>query len=115
MTDITLHRETDETIQFSYFETDGTTSRVLTGATVYFTVKVVKYSTVADDTDALIKTDVTPTDPANGKTDINLSHLDTAIAPLVYFYDIKVKEQDGKIYLAQQGRCTVTTSPTNRT
>lgn len=113
---ISLNHKTDQSIAFQYYDTDGTTPRTLSGATVYFTVKAGSYSASATDTDALIKKDITShTNAAQGQTSIDLTNADTNIRPSSsYHYDVKVKETSGKVYLAQSGICSVTASPTNR-
>ena len=113
-TNITIPRETDFDVDFSYLNEDNT-ARALTGATVYFTIKSDAYDTDADDSEALISKDVTShTDAANGLTTISLTDVETSIAPATYFYDIVVVESDTKRYRAAQGRCTITSGPTNR-
>lgn len=113
--DITLYHKSDQALAFQYFESDGTTARDLTGATVYLTAKTNSYSSTADDSDALFKVDVTDhTDPTNGQTTISITNAMTNITPGKYHYDIKVKEADNKVYLAQSGICTLTATPTNR-
>lgn len=113
--DISFNTRTDKTISYQYYEDDGTTQRTLTGATVFFTLKENPHDTDADDSEAVLtKTITSHSDAPNGQTLIELTDSDTNIAPKNYFYDVKVKESDGKIYLATKGRCRVSGSPTNR-
>lgn len=115
MADITLNQKTDESITFQYYETDGTTPRTLVGATVYFTVKENKFDSDADDSEsAIYKTITSHTTPASGLTTITLTDTDTNVTPKNYFYDVRVKETDGNIYMATSGRCRVNGTPTNR-
>jgi hypothetical protein len=113
--DIQLNRNTDDLLTFQYFDEDGVTKRSLVDCTVYFTVKTKPYDST-DDSDAILKKDVTEhTDAANGLTSFSLTREETNITPFNYFYDIKVKESDDKVYLAQKGRCLVDGNLTNRT
>jgi hypothetical protein len=115
MADITLYRKTDQTIDFQYYDTDNTTARTLAGATVYFTVKTNKYDSDSDDSEALIYKNVTShTNAAAGESQIVLSDTETNVEPNRYFYDIKVKESDGNIYLATSGTCKIIATTTNR-
>lgn len=112
--DITLYRGADQDISFSYVGDSGT-ARSLVGATVYFTVKPNPFDTDSDDSDATISATVTShTNPSAGVTLISLTDTQTTVDPKVYFYDIKVKEDDGKVYVATTGRLTVTPNVTNR-
>ena len=115
MADITIDRATDIAITFQYYESDGTTKRTLTGATVYFTVKDNSWDDDADDSEAIISKDITShTDAATGLTTITLTDLQTNVEPKKYYYDVTVKESDGLIYKATEGRCTIESVVTNR-
>lgn len=115
MADITLARTTDETITFQYYESNGTTIRTLTGATVFFTVKENSFDTSTTDATALItKTVTSHTDAVLGLTTILLTKAQTTVDPNSYFYDVRVKEVDGSIHLATYGRCIIQGTPTNR-
>jgi hypothetical protein len=114
--DITIDKKTDQDITFQYYEADSLTTRTLVGATVFFTVKANPYDTDPSDSLAKMKKIVsTHTTPSTGLTTITLTSTDTDVPPLSYFYDIKVKEADGKIYNAQEGKCVIDGSPTNST
>jgi len=114
--DITIYKKTDQLITFQYYEEDGTTQRSLTDCTIFFTVKPDSNDSDADDSEATIfKTITSHTTPATGLSAIALTDADTDVAPKKYFYDVKVKESDGNIYLAQKGRITVLATVTNRT
>jgi hypothetical protein len=116
MADLTLNRKTDEVITFQYYDSDGTTPRALTGATILFTVKPNSYDSDDDDSEAILsKTITSHTNAAAGQSSITLTDVDTNVTPSNYFYDIKVVESDGKIYKATSGRCLISGSPTNRT
>ena len=113
MAAITIPKGTTYAITFTY-KRDGVAAD-LTGATVYFTIKSAEFDSDADDSDALIKKDVTVhTDAESGETEITLSPTDTNVVPGDYFYDIKVKEADGDVYKAVEGKVKVDGSPTNR-
>jgi hypothetical protein len=114
-TNISIDKKTDAVISFQYYDSDGTTPRSLVGCTLLFTVKENSYDADADDSEASIyKTVTSHTTPATGLSAIELTDTDTDITPKTYFYDVKVKESDNKIYLAQSGRLTINPSVTNR-
>ena len=115
MANITLHHKTDQDITFQYYEANGTTTRSLVDATVFFTLKKNSHDDDADDSNAILKKTVTVhTSAGAGLTTISLTDTDTNIRPKNYFYDIKVKEANGLIYKATSGSCRVEGSPTNR-
>lgn len=114
--DIEIYKKTDQSITFQYYEEDGTTIRSLVDCTLFFTVKPDSSDLDTDDSEATIyKTVTSHTTPASGLSAINLTDTDTDVAAKKYFYDVKVKESDGNIYLAQKGRITVLATVTNRT
>lgn len=115
MADIEFTRKTDASFTFQYYESDGTTARALSSCTVYFTVKDNQFDSDADDSGAALATSVTShTSAATGLTTFALTDDQLNIDPKLYFYDIRVKEADGKIYKAQSGTCRINGSPTNR-
>jgi hypothetical protein len=112
MANLKVNRGTTYTIEFQY-QRDGVDT-TLVGATVRFTVKAAEYDSNATDSDAIILKNVTDGD-ANGQATIVIDPADTAlVAPLKYYYDIKVEQADGEIYKVDQGRLTLDGSPTNR-
>lgn len=116
MSDITLNKKTDATINFQYYESDEETPRTLVGATLFFTLKENAYDSDADDSEAILKKTVTNhSNAAAGQSQINLTDDETDVDPKTYFYDIKIKEVSGNIYLASSGRCLVSATVTNRT
>lgn len=88
----------------------------LTGATVFFTMKSDEYDSDSDDSDAAVKKTITDhTDAAAGQTTIEIEPADTAnLEPGKYFYDIRVKEADGRIFKVDEGTVKLDGSPTNR-
>lgn len=115
MSDLNIDKKTDATINFQYYESDGTTARTLVDSTIFFTVKENIYDSDVDDSEATIKKTVTShTNAGAGTSAITLTDTDTDVAPKKYFYDIKVKESDGSIYKAQSGRLTINPTITNR-
>ena len=115
MADITINMQTDIAITFQYYESDGTTARALTGATVYFTIKPNSWDQDSDDSEALLSYSTTShTNPSGGLTTITLTDVNTNIVPGNYFYDIVVKESNGLIYKATEGRCRIESKVTNR-
>jgi len=87
----------------------------ITGYTVYFTVKEKEDETV-DDSNALIQVDVTShLDPVNGKTNINLTNIQTNIPVGKYVYDIQWKDTGGKIKTIVSDKFIVYKDTTKRT
>ncbi len=93
----------------------------LSGSTVYFTVKPEASVTQADPTDqsAVLKTQTTThTEPAAGKTVIELTaELTSVVPPGDYVYDIQVKHSNGKVRTYNNGpqQLTVLADVTQRT
>ena len=86
----------------------------LSGATVYFTVKVFEDSS-EDDSTALIKKDITShTDPTAGLTTITLTPSETNKTPKLYKYDIKLKKANGDKQTVAKGKCEIKQVITNR-
>lgn len=114
MNDITIFR--NRTYPFKYRHTDTTGAAVsLSGATVYFTVKMDEWDTDATDSAALIQKTITAhTDADGGLTEWEITDADTDLEPGKYYYDVIVefngKSQPPSLY----GRFTVTGTPTNR-
>ena len=82
---------------------------------MYFTLKPNPHDDDSDDSDALISTSATShTNAAAGQTTLTLTDTETNIAPGNYFYDIVVKESNGLIYKAAEGRCRIQGKVTNR-
>ncbi len=74
---------------------------VLTSNTVYFTVKINK-----DDTDAsalIAKSWTSHTDATNGITSVELSTSESNIAVGTYYYELKRKDSDSKVFSCQTG------------
>lgn len=93
---IELVRGDDEAIELEFLNEADNTPIDLTGSTVMFTVRANKDE--ADDTNALIKKDVTShIDPTHGKTVVELSHTETTVAVGNYNYDLQIKDTAGKI------------------
>lgn len=118
---LTINRGTTYSITYQHFINGVSAS--LVGATVYFTVKSAENDTSSLDATAIIKKDVTShTDPTHGITTITLDPSATSyvngtsnyINPGRYYYDIKVKDATGNIYLTEKGRVNIAGSSTNR-
>lgn len=91
-------------------------ARTLVGATVRFTVKSTEFSNDANDTDAVIKKNVTTGNSA-GVASIVLAPADTAtLTPGKYYYDIKVDENSNgvNVYKVDEGIIKLDGSPSNR-
>lgn len=102
----------------TYSITHNYTGPIL-GATLYFTVKNVEFDTDGTDVSNSI---LTPKNlPMSGSTfpqttTITIGPFDIAdtVVPSDYFYDIKVLDTSGNVYLCDSGTFTLTASPTNR-
>lgn len=85
----------------------------LTGATVFFTVKKNKLDI---DDDAVISKEITSFDaPTTGVALLELTAAETNISPRSYFFDVQLKNSDGKISSIQAGRFIISQDVTIRT
>lgn len=116
MANLTVPRGTSYAIAVRYrrLDDEGAVVGNLTGGTIRFTVKTAESDDATDDAGATILKNVTSfTDSENGV--VPLVPADTAtLDPADYFFDIKVKESGGSIYLVDRGRFRVEGTPTNR-
>lgn len=97
------------------YKKDGVVTS-LVGATVRFTMKGREFDSDEDDSDAILKKNVTD-GTAEGTAVILLNPSDTAtLTPKKYFYDIKVDEDsDGvTVFKIDEGTIELDGSPTNR-
>jgi hypothetical protein len=87
----------------------------LTGSTVYFTVKTDEWDEDSPDAGALIKKNISDfNNPKSGEVEIKLLPTDTYVTPGEYYYDVRVKDTAGDVALADDGQCTISGTPTNR-
>lgn len=116
MAQLKIDRGTTFIITYAH-QHDGVASP-LTGATVFFTMKISEYDADVSDTTAVASKTLSGasiTNPTAGTTTIELQPVDTdLLTPGNYFYDIKVKEADGRIYKMDEGKIKLDGSPTNR-
>lgn len=115
MATLKIDRGTSYTRTLNPYKIDGVVTS-LVGATVRFTMKATEYSATTDDSDALVKKNVT-NGTADGVAVITLAPADTAtIEPGKYFYDIKVdRYSDGTvIHKVDEGKIQLDGSPSNR-
>lgn len=113
MTKLTYIRGDDKEIPIAITDGDGEPVDI-TGWTVFLTVK----KTLADaDEDALIAKTVTDhTDPTAGLTAIAIDEEDTEDADAGrYYYDIQLKDSDGKIHSAPRADFVLNADVTLRT
>lgn len=95
------------------YKKDGVVTS-LVDAVVRFTMKTKEFDADADDSDAVLKKDVSDGN-AQGEATIVISPADTAtLEPKKYYYDIKVEEAGGDIYKVDEGTIQLDGSPTNR-
>lgn len=111
MNDIEIYQGDD--VSFELNVTENQVPVDITDWKVYFTVKA--HYTDSDD-DAIFSKDVTShIDPTQGETQINLTSTDTDAASLGnYYYDIQVKDANGKIQTLVNGRFRVNPQITRR-
>ena len=111
MNTLEIIRGDDETITVTFKDAAGTVINI-TGYTVYFTVKSNLNMT---DADAEIKKDITNhSDPTHGKTQIDLTSTDTAIASGVYYWDLQLKNSQGEISSTEKGEFKIVQDVTTR-
>ena len=91
---INVKRGETKTYLISVYESDGETPLDLTGLEVLFTVKQTLYDLDRDDSIAYIKKTATNLEQI-GKAQISLSETDTFIPAGSYYYDIKIRKEDG--------------------
>ena len=89
------------------------------GTTLYFTVKSVQYNSDATDvTDSIMTPKNIPmtdtTFPQTTVITINPTDIADTVDPGNYFYDIKVLDTNGDVYLCTTGTFVLTASPNNR-
>jgi len=92
MTELSVYRGDDKTWNLNF--TDANDDPIdLTGATVFFTVKVNKTD---KDSDAIISKDqASHVDAVNGQTTIVLTNSDTDVKIGNYYYDIQLVDTSG--------------------
>jgi hypothetical protein len=78
----------------SVYESDGVTPVDLTGLEVLFTVKQTLYDLDTEDSIAYIRKTATHLAEI-GKAEFNLTETDTFIPAGSYYYDIKIRKEDG--------------------
>jgi hypothetical protein len=89
------------------------------GETLYFTVKNVEYDADNTDTTESLLTPKTitmtgSTFPQSTVITINPADIADTVDPGDYYYDIKVLDTNGDVYLCVSGSFVLTASPTNR-
>ena len=83
------------------------------GQTLFFTVKADKYDSDETDASALIKKNITMSGPTNVIA-VDPTDIADTVEPGKYYYDLRVKESGGNIYLVDSGTFTLVATPTNR-
>lgn len=114
MSKLKIDRGTTFTIGVTFSKDSVATS--LVGATVRFTMKTSEFDSDADDSDAILKKNIT-NGTAEGTATITINPTDTAtLEPGDYFYDIKVDQDSNgaEVYKIQEGKIKLDGSPTNR-
>ena len=102
----------DTDFELTFEDIDGNPIN-LTGATVFFTVKVNK--TDAED-DAVLKKEITEfEDPTSGIALLQLSKTETDLIPKSYYFDIQLVDSTGKVASTYAGRFLVDQDITIRT
>jgi len=112
MSQLSLFRGDNKSYTLTFIDGDGAAIDI-TDWTIFFTVKKNK---LAVDADADISKDITShTAPLTGLSAITLTASDTDLDPRVYWYDIQVKKDDGKIATVMKGQFVVKGDITRRT
>lgn len=109
---IEVNRRDDSDFELTFTDVDGEAID-LTNCTVFFTAKRKR-----DDTDdeAIIKKQITSfSDPQSGIATLQLTKSETDISPRSYYFDIQLKQSNGKISSIQAGRLIVRQDITVRT
>lgn len=105
---ITYNRNTTYTLGVTYENTNG-----ILGSIALFTVKPTQYDSDATDSTAILKKEVNLT--ANvGTATIAPTDIPDSTLPKTYFYDFKVLDTSGAIYLIDSGKFILEANPTNR-
>jgi hypothetical protein len=105
---IVYNRGTTYTMELTYSNDNG-----VDGATAMFTVKTAQFDTSTDDSTAVFKQDqVMSANAAN--FEITPDDFADTQKPANYFYDFKVLDADGDIFLIDEGTFVLKASPTNR-
>lgn len=87
----------------------------MSGGTVYFTVKSREFDTNAEDTDAIIKKDVSSFVNSGTKAEWTLTDEDTYKTPGKFYYDIVYEDSNGESLPASwYGQLKIVGRPTNR-
>ena len=110
---IAYTRNTTYTITYTY-QVNGVNAT--TGQTLMFTVKPSPgYDTDSTDTtNSLIKKDVSMSGNPTNTITINPTDIADTVLPGTYYYDIKILDQSGAIYLGDSGQFILTATATNR-
>lgn len=111
MTEISVYRGDDKTWTLNFTDTNGDPID-LTGATVFFTIKVNKTD---KDSDAIISKDQSShVDAVNGQTTISLTDSDTDVRVGNYHYDIQLVDSLGIVTTIVVGAFKVKQEVTTR-
>lgn len=113
MNTITVYRENYKEINVTL--TQNSVPVNITGYTFYFTVRKQLLNEDSDDSDAIIKKDVTShSDPVNGETKFVLQEIDTNITPKTYYYDVTFKDTSNKVRTVDVGYFIIEGNTTGR-
>lgn len=107
---LTYNRGTTFTLTHIYQKNGAPSSD---GSELLLTVKQPQYDTDATDSNAILKKTIPMSGPSNTIV-INPADIADSVTPGQYYYDIKVKETGGAIYLADSGTFVLSATPTNR-
>ena len=112
MVNLKVFRATDKTWVLNVTDSDGTAIDI-TGATIFFTVKINKTDTEAE---AIISKDITShTTPATGISALTLTDTDTTVPVRDYYFDFKMKDADGLLNIFGVGTFSILQGVTTRT
>ena len=111
MTEIRVPRGDDKTWNLTFVDEDGNAID-LTGATIFFTVKINKADA---DSDAVIDVDqASHTNAAGGLSSITITNSETDLKPENYFYDFQLVDSGGLVTTVLSGIFKITQDVTTR-
>jgi hypothetical protein len=105
---LSYDRGTTYTIGITYTNENG-----IAGQTAMFTIKTGQNDSDSTDGAAIFKQDASMSGGA-ATISITPSSIADSVSPGKYYYDVKVLDTSGAIYLIDSGRFTLEATPTNR-
>lgn len=110
MSKITYPRGTTFPLTFNYVPLSGMPN----GATAIFTVKETQYDATSNDSTAVLQKRVTLTGNT-GSDNIMPTDINDTYVPATMYYDYKIIDSTGEVFLITTDKFVLTASPTNVT